>query len=95
MIGIDTNVLVRYIVQDNLKQWQAASQFIDALHGDMPGFVSQVVVAELVWVLTTIYDLKRADVADTLSDLLQSRETCHRPSRCRQPSRRNLSLGQG
>lgn len=48
MIGVDTNVLVRYIMQDDAKQSPKATRFIEALTADAPGFVSLVSVVELV-----------------------------------------------
>ncbi|MGA1464036.1 MAG: PIN domain-containing protein, partial [Steroidobacteraceae bacterium] len=52
MIGLDTNVLVRYIMQDDPKQSPKASTLIESLSADHPGFISLVSVVELYWVLT-------------------------------------------
>jgi predicted nucleic-acid-binding protein len=59
MIGIDTNVLVRYIMQDDAKQSPKATKLMEALTVDAPGFVSQVSIIELVWVLGGSYELTR------------------------------------
>ncbi len=53
MIGLDTNVLVRYIMQDDAAQSAKASALLDALTVDAPGWISIVSVIELVWVLGT------------------------------------------
>jgi predicted nucleic-acid-binding protein len=74
VIGLDTNVLVRYIVHDDDAQWSLASRLIDSLSEAQPGFISQIALVELVWVLTTIYSLGRQEIAETVSDLLQSRD---------------------
>lgn len=74
MIGLDTNVLVRYIMQDDPKQSPKATRLIESMTGQEPGFVSIVSVIELVWVLSSSYQLTRAQVASTLELLLRSEE---------------------
>ena len=51
MIGLDTNVLVRYIMQDDPKQSPKANELIESFDSDRPGFVTLVSVVELYWVL--------------------------------------------
>lgn len=51
MIGLDTNVLVRLFAHDGDAQSELARDVLDTLSPAFPGFVSVVVVAELVWVL--------------------------------------------
>lgn len=48
MIGIDSNVLVRYIMQDDPKQFPKATKLMEALSIETPGSVSQVSIIELV-----------------------------------------------
>jgi len=74
MIGLDTNVLVRYIMQDDIKQSPKATKLVDSLTVDSPGFVSIVSVVELWWVLSSSYDLNREQVAQALELLLRSKE---------------------
>lgn len=74
MIGLDTNVLVRFLVQDDLDQAAAATAFVNALTAVEPGFVGREVMVELVWVLERAYALPRADVAQALDGLLEARE---------------------
>jgi len=57
MIGLDTNVLVRYIMQDDPKQSRKATSLIESLDDDHPGFITIVSILELYWVLTSCYDL--------------------------------------
>ena len=59
MIGLDTNVLVRYIMQDDAKQSLKATKLMESLTVDEPGFVSLVSMVELGWVLSSSYDLNR------------------------------------
>jgi len=72
MIGLDTNVLVRYIMQDDAKQAEKATALIESLSADVPGFITLVSVVELVWVLSSCYDLSRAQVAQALEIILRS-----------------------
>jgi predicted nucleic-acid-binding protein len=74
MIGLDTNVLVRYIMQDDPKQSPKASRLIEGLTAAEPGFVPLVSVVELVWVLSSAYSLSRQQVSAALDLLLRSKE---------------------
>ena len=74
MTGLDTNVLVRYIMQDDPSQSPRATRLIEALQPDAPGFVPVVALLELVWVLSGSYGLNRAQVATVLDTLLRSKE---------------------
>jgi predicted nucleic-acid-binding protein len=74
MIGLDTNILVRYIMQDDTKQAEKATALIESLSPSQPGFVSLVSVLELVWVLTSCFDLTRQQVAQALDALLRSKQ---------------------
>ena len=61
MIGLDTNVLVRYVTQDDPVQSPKASALIESLTTVSPGFVSLVSVVELVWVLQSCYPSARSE----------------------------------
>ena len=74
MTGLDTNVLVRYVMQDDPRQSARATKPIESFTGEEPGFVPLVAVVELVWVLTGSYGLARAQVAAALESLLRSKE---------------------
>lgn len=74
MIGLDTNVLVRYIMQDDPKQSPKASTLIESLDADHPGFISQVSVVELYWVLTACYGLSHAQVSEAFDILLRTKQ---------------------
>ena len=54
MIGLDTNVLVRYIMQDDARQSLSATKLMESLTVDEPGFVSLVSVVELGWSCTVL-----------------------------------------
>ena len=74
MTGLDTNVIVRYIMQDDPRQSRLASTLIENLTVDEPGFVPLVALIELVWVLSSSYALVREQVASALEILLQTKE---------------------
>jgi len=70
MIGIDTNVLVRYLAQDDVRQSAAATRFVEGLSAQNPAFISLVVLAETCWVLQSNYSATSAELAETIDDLL-------------------------
>ena len=72
MIGLDTNILVRYLAQDDPVQSPKAAEMIEnRLTAQNPGFVSIVAMAETVWVLGRTYRLSAAAVAAVVEHLLQ------------------------
>ncbi len=74
MIGLDTNVLVRYIMQDDVKQARLATKQIESLTVDEPGFVGLVAMVELAWVLSSAYELDRKQIASAMEILLRTVE---------------------
>lgn len=74
MIGLDTNVLVRYIMQDDARQSPKATTLMESLTTDAPGFVSLVSIVELGWVLAAAYGLSREQVVQALELLLRTKE---------------------
>lgn len=74
MIGLDTNVVVRYIMQDDARQSRLATRLIESLTPESPGFLPLVTVVELVWVLSSSYRLDREQVTEALDLLLRSKE---------------------
>ena len=73
MIGLDTNVLVRYIMQDDAKQSALASRLVESLT-EGEGFIPVIVIAELSWVLSSAYSLSREQLAEALEGVLRSKE---------------------
>ncbi len=74
MIGLDTNVLVRYITQDHPAQSAAAVRIMDSLSAVLPGFLPLVVITEVVWVLQFSYGFKRNEIGQIVERLLRSKE---------------------
>jgi predicted nucleic-acid-binding protein len=75
MLGIDTNVLVRFLVRDEERQFARAQRLLrrEAERGE-PVFVSHLVLLETEWVLRSRYGLSKAQILGVFSGLLESTE---------------------
>ena len=70
MIGLDTNVIVRYLTKDDETQWRAANLIITSGEGC---FITNVVLCELVWVLRgKPYKFERVDILKTIEAMIGS-----------------------
>jgi predicted nucleic-acid-binding protein len=73
VIGLDTNVLVRYLTQDEPDQAARATRVIEQdVSEEQPGFIGLVVLIETVWVLQRLYRATAGEIIDTISHLLGS-----------------------
>lgn len=72
MIGLDTNILVRYLMEDDEAQASAAAEVVEALTEDEPGFISVVTIVELVWVLRRAYRVPERESLPVLEHLLSA-----------------------
>jgi len=73
MIGLDTNVVVRYLVQDDPVQSARATEIVEhRLSGRNPGFISVVAMAETVWVLDRAYRFSDEDIVAAIERTLQA-----------------------
>ena len=71
MIGLDTNLLLRYLAQDDPKQSLRAAEIIEhRLTEQEPGFVSLVSILEVVWVLKSLFKRSRQQIANDIEMLL-------------------------
>jgi predicted nucleic-acid-binding protein len=71
MIGLDTNVLVRYLTQDDPSQSALANQLIEqTLAEEKKLFINHIVLCELVWVLTRAYDYPKFTVIEVIEKIL-------------------------
>ncbi|MGH1393067.1 MAG: PIN domain-containing protein [Trichormus sp.] len=69
MIGVDTNILVRYLTKDDEKQWQQATEIIES--GEQC-FIANIVLCELVWVLRgKPYQFSKEEISNTIDLILQ------------------------
>ena len=75
MIGLDTNVIVRYLVQDDPRQAALATRLVErSLSADNAGFVTGITLCEVAWVLADCYGADRARVRGVLEGLLASKQ---------------------
>jgi predicted nucleic-acid-binding protein len=75
MIGLDTNILIRFIVQDDPEQSSRANAFIEAyITLDTPGYINPIVLCETVWVLKRAYNYDKMVIMQVLRQILNTRE---------------------
>ena len=75
MLGLDTNVLVRYLVRDDEQQFERARRLIErAESGGEAALVSLLVVQETEWVLRARYGVTKSAIAEALDTLLDTRD---------------------
>jgi len=74
MIGIDTNILIRYVVGDCEEQTHKAATILESCTDDDPGYVNAIVLSEFVWVLERCYKYSRTQISIVLEKLLATRE---------------------
>lgn len=73
MIGLDTNILVRYLAQDDPVQSARATRIVERrLTENQPGFISLVAMVETVWVLDRAYGLSPLEIARAIERMLQA-----------------------
>ncbi len=75
MIGLDTNVIIRYLMQDDKKQFTCAETVIEsAIKQKKLIHINLVILCEVVWVLSYHYELKREQVYEFLGKLLHAEQ---------------------
>lgn len=74
MIGLDTNILVRFLAQDDMDQGQRADSLLQTLSPQDPGFVSVVSLIELAWVMRSRYRAPKTELIQSFERLLNSPE---------------------
>ncbi len=73
MIGLDTNILLRFIVQDDAVQYKLVSDFICKLRDDGEiMFITDVVLSEFIWTIRTGYKYRKPDILRVLMSLLDA-----------------------
>src|SRR5271165_3659934 len=71
MICLDTNVLLRYLTQDDPTQSRLATEIIEqSLTEEEPGFVSIVCILEIAWVLRSLFNRSRQEIANDIEMIL-------------------------
>ncbi len=73
MKGLDTNVIVRFLVRDDESQWLIANQYINqALETNQTCLINNIVLCEVVWVLRSRYKIDREQLITILENLLNT-----------------------
>lgn len=73
MIGLDTNIVIRYLVQDDPKQSKLANEFIEDSQKSKEGFwISQITLCEIFWVLEKRYKISKTNMILILTNLLET-----------------------
>jgi predicted nucleic-acid-binding protein len=76
LIGLDTNVIIRYIVQDDEQQAKLATDLIESqCSSENPVFINEITLCEIVWVLKRAYGYEKTVIINILRQLLVSRES--------------------
>jgi predicted nucleic-acid-binding protein len=70
VIGIDTNILVRFFAKDEPAQSLMARNLIKSLSAEDPGFIPLVTIVELVWVMQGYYRVTKDETLTLLENLL-------------------------
>ena len=74
MIALDTNIIVRFLTQDDPEQSAEAEGLMSSLTSTAPGYVCREVLVELVWVLERAYKYDRSDISRAIEGLLSAAE---------------------
>jgi predicted nucleic-acid-binding protein len=75
MIGLDTNVIIRYLMRDDEKQFAKAEKIIETtIKRKQFIHVSLIILCEVVWVLSYHYELKREQICELLTRLLHAQQ---------------------
>ena len=74
MPALDANILVRYLVADDTKQFQSAMTLIESADEEAPLFLPLSVVIELEWVLRSLYSFDKTTLITTFNQLLGTQE---------------------
>lgn len=75
MIGLDTNVLIRYLTQDDEEQAAKAADFIEGnLTQENPGFINNIVLVETIWVLESCYEVKKLGLIDIIKKIASTKQ---------------------
>jgi predicted nucleic-acid-binding protein len=75
VIGLDTNILVRFVTRDDEKQWKRVDAFLKkSCSSEDPAWISCIVLCEVVWVLSSGYEYAKADIVNLLKQLILTAE---------------------
>jgi predicted nucleic-acid-binding protein len=70
MIGLDTNILIRFVAQDDAINSPRANIIMKSLSREEPGWIAITAIAEFAWVMTRTFRINRADIYSMLDMFL-------------------------
>jgi predicted nucleic-acid-binding protein len=70
MIGLDTNILIRFVAQDDPVKSPIANAIMNSLSVDKPGWIAVTAIAEFTWVMTRTFRISRTDAYSLLDRFL-------------------------
>ncbi len=75
MIGLDMNVVIRYLVQDDKKQSATATRLIEeSLSAETPGYIIHITLCEIAWVLQRCYSVGKSQLREIVTGLLTTKQ---------------------
>ncbi len=74
MINLDTNILLRYIVEDDSGRLSRAADIIESCTEEEPGFIVNGMLFELLWALESAYNFSRQEIAQVMDIILTTPE---------------------
>lgn len=75
MIGLDTYVVIRYLVQDDRKESVIATQIIEkSLTSEEPGYINQITLCEIAWVLQRSYGITKPQLLTIIEGLITTKQ---------------------
>jgi len=96
MIGLDTNVIIRYLTQDDKAQSNKANKLIEnTLTEAQPGFISLICLVEVVWVLESCYEQSKQNILNVVQALLTSRQLLIENAEATYLALKRFSAGKG
>ncbi|OWV87034.1 nucleic-acid-binding protein [Rhizobium sp. R635] len=72
MIGLDTNILLRFLLKDDAAKTEKVTALFGSLSDTTPGYISCITLMECAWFLRQRIKLKREQIMEAISDLLDS-----------------------
>lgn len=72
-IGLDTNLIVRYLTDDDPEQADAVEELFRSYEKDTTFVINEVVLAELNWVLISVYNYSKANFIETINQIFNTR----------------------
>ena len=72
MIALDTNIVMRLLVRDDLSQAEAAERLLSGLTPENRGFICREAIMELIWVLERVYEYSKTDIGEAVLELIAS-----------------------